>query len=104
MPEYIEREAVAELVDRMKYYAHEYCTGGNLGREIEGTDKVLFGAVDAIERLTADVVPVVHGRWREADDGDGVVCSVCGEDFCNIYLEVDRFKYCPNCGARMDGE
>lgn len=53
---------------------------------------------------TIDAVPVVHGRWREADDGDGAVCSVCGEDFCNIYLEVDRFKYCPNCGARMDGE
>ena len=49
-----------------------------------------------------DAVPVVHGRWEEADDGDGVVCSVCREDFCNIYLEVDRFNYCPNCGAKMD--
>lgn len=53
----------------------------------------------------ADVAPVVHGRWEEADDGDGAVCSVCREDFCNIYLEVDRFNYCPNCGAHMkDGE
>lgn len=42
-----------------------------------------------------------HGRWYLADDGDGLVCSECGEDFCNIYLEVDRFKYCPNCGAYM---
>lgn len=49
----------------------------------------------------ADVAPVKHGRWYLADDGDGVVCSECGEDFCNIYLEVDRFKYCPNCGAYM---
>ena len=45
-----------------------------------------------------------HGRWMEADDGDGVVCSVCGVDFCHIYLETDRFNYCPNCGAKMDGE
>lgn len=42
-----------------------------------------------------------HGRWYLADDGDGLVCSECGEDFCNIYLEVERFKYCPNCGAYM---
>ena len=52
---------------------------------------------------TIDAVPVVHGRWEEADDGDGVVCSVCREDFCTIYLETERFNYCPNCGARMDG-
>ena len=53
---------------------------------------------------TVDAVPVAHGRWEEADDGDGVVCSVCREDFCTIYLETERFNYCPNCGARMDGE
>ena len=45
-----------------------------------------------------------HGRWTEAEDGDGAVCSVCGEDFCNVYLEVERFLYCPNCGAKMDLE
>lgn len=49
----------------------------------------------------SDVAEVKRGRWYLADDGDGVVCSECGEDFCNIYLEVDRFKYCPNCGAYM---
>lgn len=49
----------------------------------------------------SDVKLVKHGRWYLADDGDGVVCSECGEDFCNIYLEVDRFKHCPNCGAYM---
>lgn len=51
-----------------------------------------------------DVVEVVHGRWTEAEDGDGAVCSVCGEDFCHVYLEVERFLYCPNCGAKMDGD
>lgn len=33
-----------------------------------------------------------------------VVHSVCREDFCTIIHETERFKYCPNCGARMDGE
>lgn len=58
--------------------------------------------VDMLECLpAADVAPVVHGRWEEADDGDGVVCSICREDFCTIYLETERFNYCPNCGAMM---
>lgn len=48
-----------------------------------------------------EYAPVKHGNWYIADDGDGLICSECGEDFCNIYLEVERFKYCPNCGAIM---
>ena len=56
------------------------------------------------EAPTVDAVEVKHGRWTEAEDGDGAVCSVCGEDFCNVYLEVERFLYCPNCGAKMDGD
>lgn len=58
--------------------------------------------IDLLEAVTTvDAVEAVHGRWTEAEDGDGAVCSVCGEDFCNIYLEVERFLYCPNCGADM---
>ena len=53
---------------------------------------------------TVDAVEVVHGRWVEADDGDGVICSVCREDFCTIIHETDRYNYCPNCGAKMDGD
>ena len=41
------------------------------------------------------------GAWIEADDGDGVVCSFCAEDFCTIIHETDRFNFCPNCGADM---
>ena len=48
--------------------------------------------------------PVKHGRWEKSEDGDGAVCSHCKEDFCNIIHETDRFKRCPNCGARMDLE
>lgn len=51
---------------------------------------------------TIDVAPAVHGRWNIASDGDGVVCSVCSEDFCTLIHETERFKFCPNCGAKMD--
>lgn len=84
MAEYIEREATCKG-----------CVRYGMGETL---------CADCVVKVApaADVAPVVHGRWEEADDGDGVVCSVCGEDFCTIYLETERFNYCPNCGCRMD--
>ena len=41
------------------------------------------------------------GEWEEADDGDGIVCPACGEDFCVLVYETERFNFCPNCGADM---
>jgi hypothetical protein len=54
-----------------------------------------------------DATPVVHGRWIETLVPDGYVqkasrmrkqCSVCG------WTNACRYKYCPNCGAKMDLE
>ena len=53
---------------------------------------------------TADVVEVKHGEWIRPTIIHGITiagllhCSVCGEVPC------DEGKYCPNCGAKMDGE
>lgn len=52
-----------------------------------------------------DAVPVVHGRWecREAGDENTLrICSVCGD--WQIHYRKYLPKYCPNCGAKMDGE
>lgn len=46
-----------------------------------------------------DAEPVRHGRWMHLSNTWGE-CSVCGER--NKYLK--RWNYCPNCGAKMDGE
>lgn len=51
---------------------------------------------------TIDAVPVVHGRWMNDGMGDMLTiwkCSLCG------YRQQGAFmRYCPNCGARMDGD
>ena len=47
----------------------------------------------------ADVVEVRHGYWISGWD---TVCSVCKIDV-DVY-DVERFNYCPNCGAKMDGK
>ena len=51
---------------------------------------------------TIEAKPVVHGRWEEASDGDGIVCPFCRTDFCTIIYDTEHFNYCPNCGAKMD--
>lgn len=74
------------------------------------------GATDAFDAfddalqdaLTIDAVPVVHGRWIERDDDWFATyydCSVCGESWVPIdgTPEQNNVKYCPSCGAKMDG-
>lgn len=69
------------------------------------------GYLDAQANLNllpiVDAVEVVHGRWITTLVPDGYVqkasrlrkqCSVCG------WTNACRYKYCPNCGAKMDGD
>lgn len=54
-----------------------------------------------------DAAPVVHGRWGEYESFpltpslNGCPCSVCKTHFSPSSIIV--MKYCPNCGAKMDG-
>lgn len=58
---------------------------------------------------TADVAPVVHARWIGRYDGPYMrrrcYCSKCGEHSGIGGIPKNQEKpYCPNCGAKMDGE
>lgn len=66
-------------------------------------------AIDEIYHAdTIDAVLVVHGRWVNTADYvttaygklDIYRCSECGAD---VTID-DHDTYCPNCGARMDGD
>jgi rubrerythrin len=50
---------------------------------------------------TVDAVEVVHAYWVGDEPGDWH-CSHCGEYAADGGFE--QTKYCPNCGAKMDGE
>ena len=55
-----------------------------------------------------DAVPVVHGRWIHLDPrGCATIsgkCSRCGWEAHYYEDDVADMPYCPNCGAKMDGE
>ena len=83
MAEYIEREAL------LKWF-EPYLGVGETWVEIHPV-------LDAIYALSnANVVPVVHGDWYGC--GNMWMCTVCDD------LSYTMTNYCPNCGARMDGE
>ena len=72
------------------------------------------GAIDsanlALGQPTVDAVEVVHGRWRvsrESEISKTVWCTACGEEFYlhkKNTVHIDKMPYCPNCGAKMDGD
>ena len=50
---------------------------------------------------TIEAEPVRYGRWMCGDYYDiGDVCSEC--DWDSLISPCD-YRYCPNCGAKMDG-
>lgn len=98
MKEYIEREAVEEMLESAQTISDgEYCG--------YCTEDINLSSIPA-----ADVVEVRHGRWVPKDNEsvskrnrlikyEVYSCSICGRSNGRI-----RKKYCPNCGARMDKE
>ena len=63
------------------------------------------GVDAAIEvvRKQKSVDPVKHGRWIFVNDMvSHIKCSECGDDIC--WVNTKRPKYCPGCGAKMDGD
>ena len=50
--------------------------------------------------ISADVAPVRHGHWESLYWAfDYYRCSECGFE-----QRLEKFPYCPNCGAKMDGD
>lgn len=103
--EYISREAA------LKYIKSKQCrTCSDIG--LCGNCAVLV-AVRLLEKVpAADVAEVVYGQWEGEGDGyaDGDIvldvwhCSQCGYCIDDGTDNPDCLpKYCPGCGAKMDG-
>ena len=62
--------------------------------------------IDLLETVkTVDAVEVVHGRWEKAEYNGFARCDQCKDVYINEeWLEDGKWNYCPNCGAKMDGD
>ena len=99
MAEYIEREGLMQFPIRREHCDKEHANE----HFINGIETVLEYA----ESLpAADVAPVRHGRWEK--QSGLYLCSECGitrpYDVQADVIEYWACNYCPNCGAKMEGE
>lgn len=96
MAEYIEREALLTDV------CDDQC-----GEKYSGVCENCRIVALIADTPAVDVAPVVHARWEPCFDencrcrwGFGK-CSNCGQEY--YAHAIDHYKYCPVCGAKMDG-
>ena len=100
MSDYVEVGKILEFLDAETNALNS--TFGEIDGEAGAYVACFKNVRSYIERFpTADVEPVVHGNWRSNGIPDSMLsaCSVCGFG-CGAY----SFRYCPNCGAKMDEE
>ena len=105
MAEYINRDAVHDLVRSLTKYAWT-SPDNTVHRVTVDADDVNFG-VDKIP--SADVAPVRHGRWIRPhwkNSNYCCDCSECGGEAMHREYQWNKngiYPICPNCGAKMDG-
>lgn len=93
----------------------EYIRNAKEAVKTEEATNILERLEAAISLLPgADVAPVVHGEWLNTDgDYTSAACSICKTEY-EVATEEEAekglwdafmcsYRYCPNCGAKMDG-
>ena len=88
---------MARLIDADEL--RERALRGNI--PLATSSEMMVRLVDIDAAPTVDAEPVMRGCW-ESDQAELWECSLCGKSV----LEKEGWlgKYCPHCGARMDGE
>ena len=95
MSDLISRSAVLKILneDGWRYQTIHRRTAGAISK-----------CMDRIERLTAvDAEPVVHAMWIAERERMGHY-SHCSKCECRCQGYAPNYKYCPNCGAKMDAK
>lgn len=87
----------------------EYIEKASFLERMKKTPRYFDVKFDIEQEPAADVVEVRHGEWIDKPTGAyGRMqswCSACGKHSGIGGIESNRHKpYCPNCGAKMDGE
>ena len=82
----------------IKYHKRTTCGGHGLYY-----DETIAYKEDIDSLPTVDAVEVKHGWWIELPSMEpDYKCSECGRSYA--WWEPSEAHYCPNCGAKMDGD
>lgn len=108
MPEYLEKSA---LIDNISDEIVEYILTDTNADQIIINIANCFKSYIAMQSGITDVQPVKRGEWEEVTGycgwGDTYYrCSICGEEwvFTDGNPKSNGWRFCPYCGARMDGQ
>ena len=103
----ISRKAlVAALLEEREHYPPETAERYSFGVKLPNRfNQAMRGGIRKALRLieiakAVDAEPVRHGRWMPRTYSISE-CSVCGKLH---FAHEDSWNYCPNCGAKMDGD
>lgn len=90
---------MAEYIDREKLmndlHNHYECRNAKQNAIMDEVCMIAF------KQPTEDVQKVKHGYWE--DDEYMYICNICGK-WLDITQGTADMNYCPNCGAKMDGD
>ena len=93
MNEYISKEFMLKNLEDDKMNNAEHCK--------PVTIQIMERFIRYVKEFpAADVQPVKHGRWIINSDGYYPQCSECMNEPQGRIMT----NFCPNCGARMDGD
>lgn len=99
MSDYISRQAAIEAICKVCSIVGDYHKCDGYPETSTWCEEIT--ALRAI--LSADVQPVRHGNWVFGNTL-GHSWMKCSECLVSQNGQTATYTYCPNCGARMDGE
>lgn len=67
--------------------------------EIENLKQTVQSMMEGVCLLKEQEVKT--GHWIDSAGNDK--CSICGEEYSDLYPDYDNTHFCPNCGAKMEG-
>lgn len=98
---------LADVKRKLRYIFNAYGVNGFVKEKIKRALNDLPYSVKGDLETTleaADVQPVKHGRWENTSTPNQLKCSNCEIIHLIVQYPQGDIKYCPNCGARMDGD